>query len=208
MSNIKNKRNNLALIEEMIEKETEGFQNIAKSIDFIMTDIFKIKKALVAKSKTVAGYEKELYYKISVKINLKNYMEYFKVLDEHIRRKGKSINKNTAIEEIANPIDYKDLELAPRVNAEITVGEKGISDNLKMRLKNFIYLNNSSDKRIDVYLRNTTDYNKNLNELKYIKKSLYSVGYNLNIHILGESNIIKSMDKKEKREFNEVFNKF
>ena len=72
MGNLKDKRNNIALLEDMIKEEKVGFVQISQKIDFIMPDIFKIKKALVFKSKSVTGYEKELYYKISVKINLKN----------------------------------------------------------------------------------------------------------------------------------------
>jgi len=89
MANVKDKRNKLVLIEEIIEREEFGLYNIGKSIDFIMPEISKIKKVLLKKSNEKNNYEKELYYKLCTKMNLDNYLEYFKVLDQHIEQKKK-----------------------------------------------------------------------------------------------------------------------
>ena len=191
MSNIKDKRNKLVLIEEIIEREEFGLYNIGKSIDFIMPEISKIKKVLLNKSNEKHNYEKELYYKLCTKINVDNYLEYFKILDKHIEQKKK---RNKAI----TPKEYT---YTPRKVQEITVGANEISKKLRMKLKKYIYLQSSSPNMITIYLRTKKEYNENIAELKEINNILKSLNIKLIIKIIGESQIVKNMTPKEKKEF-------
>lgn len=202
MGNLKDKRNNIALLEDMIKEEKVGFVQISQKIDFIMPDIFKIKKALVFKSKSVTGYEKELYYKISVKINLKNYMEYFNILDKHFEKKSKNINK------IADENQKDKYELAPRNTAEITIGVQELPIYIKNKLKKYVYHLDNKNSIAKIYLRNKDEYRKNLAELKEIKRYLEKYKFGIKVYILCESEIILNMNKIEKREFVEFLNSY
>lgn len=202
MGNLKDKRNNIALLEDMIKEEKVGFVQISQNIDFIMPDIFKIKKALVFKSKSVTGYEKELYYKISVKINLKNYMEYFNILDKHFEKKSKNINK------IADENQKDKYELAPRNTAEITIGVQELPIYIKNKLKKYVYHLDNKNSIAKIYLRNKDEYRKNLAELKEIKRYLEKYKFGIKVYILCESEIILNMNKIEKREFVEFLNSY
>lgn len=202
MGNLKDKRNNIALLEDMIKEEKVGFVQISQKIDFIMPDIFKIKKALVFKSKSVTGYEKELYYKISVKINLKNYMEYFNILDKHFEKKSKNINK------IADENQKDKYELVPRNTAEITIGVQELPIYIKNKLKKYVYHLDNKNSIAKIYLRNKDEYRKNLAELKEIKRYLEKYKFGIKVYILCESEIILNMNKIEKREFVEFLNSY
>lgn len=191
MVNLKNKRNKLVLIEEIIENEEFGLYNIGKGIDFIMPELSRIKKLLLKKSNEKINYEKEFYYKLCVKINLDNYLEYFKVLDQHIeknRRRSKATGS-------------KEYTFAPRKTAEITVGANEMSNALRMRLKKYIYLHSSSPSMVTIYLRTKKEYNENIAELKEINNMLKGLNIKFSIKIIGESEIIKNMNPKEKKEF-------
>ena len=202
MGNLKDKRNNIALLEDMIKEEKVGFVQISQKIDFIMPDIFKIKKALVFKSKSVTGYEKELYYKISVKINLKNYMEYFNILDKHFEKKSKNINK------IADENQKDKYELVPRNTAEITIGVQELPIYIKNKLKKYVYHLDNKNSIAKIYLRNKDEYRKNLAELKEIKRYLEKYKFGIKVYILCESEILLNMNKIEKREFVEFLNSY
>lgn len=191
MVNLKNKRNKLALIEEIIENEKFGLYNIGKSIDFIMPELSKIKKLLLKKSNEKTNYEKEFYYKLCIKINLDNYLEYFKILDQHIEKKRRQ-NKTIVTEEYT---------FEPRKTAEITVGTNEISNTLRVKLKKYIYLQSSSPSMVTIYLRTKKEYNENISELKEINNMLKSLNIKFSIKIIGESEIIKNMNPKEKKEF-------
>lgn len=202
MGNLKDKRNNIALLEDMIKDEKVGFVQIGQKVDFIMPDIFKIKKALVFKSKSAVGYEKELYYKISVKINLKNYMEYFNILDKHFNKKSKNINK------VVDENQKDKYELVPRKTAEITIGVQELPIYIKNKLKKYVYHLDNANSIVKIYLRNKEEYRKNLAELKEIKKYLEKYKIGIKVYILCESEIILSMNKIEKREFVEFLNSY
>lgn len=191
MVNLKNKRNKLVLIEEIIENEEFGLYNIGKGIDFIMPELSRIKKLLLKKSNEKINYEKEFYYKLCVKINLDNYLEYFKILDQHIE-KNRRRSKAKSSEEYT---------FAPRKTAEITVGANEMSNALRMRLKKYIYLHSSSPSMVTIYLRTKKEYNENIAELKEINNMLKGLNIKFSIKIIGESEIIKNMNPKEKKEF-------
>ena len=191
MANIKDKRNKLVLIEEIIDKEEFGLYNIGKNINFIMPEIARIKKALLKKSNEKSNYEKEFYYKLCTKINLDNYLEYFKALDKHIEKKKRQ-NKT---------ITSKEYTFVPRKVKEITVGTNEISNKLRMKLKKYIYLQSSSPSVVTIYLRTKKEYNENIADLKEINNILKSLNIKLTINIIGESQIIKNMTPKEKKEF-------
>ena len=191
MVNLKNKRNKLVLIEEIIENEDFGLYNVGKGINFIMPELSRIKKVLLKKSNEKSNYEKEFYYKLCTKINLDNYLEYFKILDQHIEKKRKQ-NKTMV---------SKEHTFAPRKTAEITVGANELSNKLRMKLKKYIYLQSSSPNIITIYLRTKKEYNENIAELKEINNMLKSLNIKSVINIIGESEIIKNMNAKEKKEF-------
>lgn len=202
MGNLKEKRNKIALIEEIIDSEMFGLVDVAKEITFVMTEISRIKKALFDKSKSKIGYEKEMYYKMAIKTNINNYMDYFKILDSHILKKSKNIGKPNNSKQ---PDKY---ELAPRKTAEIEIGQRDIPNFLKGRLKQFVYLQTSRPNSISIYLRNRKDYENNLSELKAIKGFLDTYKFNCKIYIIGSSKIIEDMSGVEKREFVEFLSSY
>lgn len=201
MSNLKDKRNGIALIEELIENECFGIVEEAKKIKFIMPEMFRIKKLLALKSKQAKGYEKELFYKVSVKLTLNNYMEFFKILDTHFKNKKKDDN-----EDRNNNIDKK--QLSPRKSSEITIGTNTIPDYLKERLQKYVYFFDKDDKYIHVYLRNKDEYKRNLAELKFINNAVNKNMIKIKIHLISESQIIINMNKLEKKEFVEFLNSY
>lgn len=191
MITAKEKRNKLALIEDIIVNEQFGLYNVSKNMAFTMPELSKIKKILLNKSHEKNNYEKELYYKISIKINLNNYLDYFKVLDEHIQKNNKQ----------KKSFNNKEMILSSRKTAEIVVGVNDITDEVKMKLKKYIYLQTSSPKAITIYLRKNKDYLDNIAEIKEISRMLQKTSTKLDIKIVCESNIIKNMNPLEKKEF-------
>lgn len=191
MLTLREKRNKLALIEEIILNEQFGLYNVCKNINFIMPELSKIKKILLQKSNEKSNYEKELYYTICVKINLNNYLDYFKLLDQHIQKKKREGKTSS----------NKKYTFAPRKRQEIVVGAKEIPISLKERLKKYIYLQTSNPGSVAIYLRTKKEYEENLFELKEINKELNNLNIKLTINIICESNIIKNMKPMEKKEF-------
>lgn len=194
MGNAVKKKNSLVLLEEMIMNEQYGFVESFKNIEFIMTDIFKIKKILLQKSKEKTSQEREFYYRISVKINLKNYMEYFNILDKQFSKKRIESKKTAA--------EIKDKHsLMPRKSAEITIKSPTIPDFVKNKLKSYIYVHSSNDNTVSIYLRNKDEYKEKLSELKNIRDNLKNNNLNIKIYIIGGSKIIENMSVAEKNEF-------
>lgn len=188
------KKNDLALLEDMIMKEEQGIVSLFKNFQFVMTDIFKIKKILLKKSNEKISKEREFYYRVSVKINLKNYMEYFKILDNQFSKKKIDSTKNI------NTGD-NNLVLEPRKSAEIVIKNKEIPNYIKAKLKPYIYLHSSNNNTVSVYLRTKEEYCEKLSDLKMIKEGLMNNSLILKVYIVGGSKIVDSMTPVEKNEF-------
>lgn len=194
MGNAVKKKNSLVLLEEMIMNEQHGFVKSFENTEFIMTDIFKIKKFLLKKSNEKTSQEREFYYRISVKINLKNYMEYFNILDKQFsKRKIESKKTATQIQDKHS--------LMPRKSAEITIRNTTIPEFIKNKLKMYVYVHSSNDNTVSIYLRNKEEYKEKLSDLKYIRDNLKNNNLNIKIYIVGGSKIIENMSVAEKNEF-------
>lgn len=194
MGKISKKKNGLALFEDMIMNEEYGIVQSFKNIEFIMTDIFKIKKILLKKSNKKTSQEREFYYRISVKINLKNYIDYFNILDKQFSKKK--------IESKKTPTQIQDKNLLmPRKSAEITIKRADIPEFVKKKLRSYIYVHSSIDNFVSVYLRNKEEYKEKLSELKSIKDDLNNNNLGMKIYIVGGSKIVENMNAAEKTEF-------
>lgn len=191
--NLKDKQNKINLISNMIIESEYGLLDKANSLIFNVQDINLIKKTLFQKSKISKGYEKELFYKLSIKLNTGNCKNMFKTLDNHFK-KNKSIEPKSVM-------DYdSELNLEERSAKPIIVNAQDLPDYIREYLKDYVYLVDSTLNLVRIYFRNNIEYINEIDKIKKINESLSNLDLDVKIHFLSESAIIKNMSKIERKE--------
>ena len=129
-------------------------------------------------------------------------MEFFKLIDRFFDKKVKNLSS----------VKYKqkinEETLVPRKSAEVTIGVQDLPLYIKDKLKKYIYYLDKSSSALNIYLRNEKEYRQNISDIKSLEVSLKKYTIDIKIHIMVESNIVKRMNKIEKKEFVEFLNEY
>lgn len=192
--NLKEKQLKVNLISQLIMEGKAGILDNSKYLTLNMQDVNFIKKTLFEKSKSSKGYEKEFFYKTSISMNVNNYKNILKTLENHFR-KFKNVD-------VKKDIDYDSIEdCESRTSKPIIVNSLYLQTKLKNDLKNYVYLLDSTLGLVRIYFRNKHEYVASAQHIKEINKSLGNFNLTIKVHFLSESKMIHNMSKLEKREF-------
>lgn len=192
--NIKEKQQMISVLETMILEGKSGLLDKSKNINLNNQDINTIKKALFQKSKISKGYDKELFYKMSIKINTGNYKTMFRTLDNHLKK-----SKPVEPKEVLDYDSIKNIE--EREAKPVVITAQSLPPYLREYLNNYVYILDSTLNIVRVYFRHKNEYISNITTMKKIKEGLDKLELNLKIHFLSESKIISNMSTIEKKEF-------
>lgn len=199
--NLKEKQNKINIISNMIIEGKHGLLENSKCINFNIQDINLIKKTLFNKSKISKGYDKELFYKLSIKLNTGNYKTMFKTIDNHFKRNN--------IVEPKKVLDYDSISnIEERAAKPVIITAQDLPNYLRDNLKDYVYILDSTLSLVRLYFRNNTEYTNHIKNIKNIKESLDKLNLNLKIHFLSESTLIKNMSKLEKKEFTDFLDMY